>query len=52
MMLECAGEGHARDQTFRGHGPVTILHLLQQIADCLLLVLLHGFSPLALAGEG
>jgi hypothetical protein len=44
------GAGHARDRHFvRGplrqaqdrHAPVTILHLLQQIADCLLLVLLH-----------
>jgi hypothetical protein len=37
------GAGHARDQSMgRGHGPVTTLHLLQLIADCLLLVLLHG----------
>jgi hypothetical protein len=41
------GAGHARDPFYdRGHGPVTTLHLLQQIADCLLLVLLQGFSDL------
>jgi hypothetical protein len=34
--------GAAREQNDnRGHGPVTILQLLQQIADCLLLVLLQ-----------
>jgi hypothetical protein len=45
------GAAHGRDCSFgRGplrqaqdrHGPVTILHLLQQIADCLLLVLLQS----------
>jgi hypothetical protein len=39
------GAGHAREQkNNRGHGPVTTLPLLQQIADCLLLVLLQSID--------
>ncbi len=50
MVNVCVGAGHARDQLkVRGHGPVTILLLFHQIADCLLLVLLqkpHSFREI------